>query len=101
MDLGIEIVGRERAYISHVVLQIMAVLFIDCSVEDWNRARDRVWSLPFVIVVAVFLLVQLLLLVRIYRKEYQYNLNLSCDYEEDYVIRQNEGKKWWQYENHH
>lgn len=101
LDLGIEIVGRERAYISHVVLQIMAVLFIDCSVEDWNRARDRVWSLPFVIVVAVFLLVQLLLLVRIYRKEYQYNLNLSCDYEEDYVIRQNEGKKWWQYENHH
>ena len=51
--------------------------------------------------VAVFLVFHVLLFVRIFRKEYQDNLNLSCDYEEDYVIRQNDGKEWWQYEDYH
>lgn len=101
LDVGIEIVGKEKAMVSHGVLQVMSAFFINLFVEEWNSARAWKWSFEFGIMVAVFLVFHVLLLVRIFRKEYQDNLNLSCDYEEDYVIRQNDGKEWWQYEDYH
>ena len=86
---------------AHGVLQVMSAFFINLFVEEWNSARSWKWSFEFGIMVAVFLVFHVLLFVRIFRKEYQDNLNLSCDYEEDYVIRQNDGKEWWQYEDYH
>lgn len=101
LAVGIEIVGKEKAIVSHGVLQVMSIIFMILFVEDWNSVRDWKWSLPFGIMVAVFLVIHALLLIRIFKVEYQYYFNLSCDYEETYIIKQSNGKEWWQHEDYH